>query len=178
MRSVKLLGAYGRDNHNDNGERLLSFSANHELALLNTFFSTAKNAISHTFNGRGKKRIDYILTRQRDRKFVRDVTVHPQPSFLPISDHNIVTAHVKLLGRFARNRPVREAKGPPPIDRRRLMTDPHLRQQVATAIGDHLRAFPPSGSSVDDVETAFTTAILQTAERVAPPRATRLPGRG
>ena len=45
-------------------------------------------------------------------------------------------------------------------------------------IGDHLRAFPLSGSSVDDVETAFTTAILQTAERVAPPRAPRLPGRG
>ena len=45
-------------------------------------------------------------------------------------------------------------------------------------IGDHLRAFPPSGSSVDDVETAFTTAILQTAERVAPPRAPKLPGRG
>ena len=39
-------------------------------------------------------------------------------------------------------------------------------------------AFPPSGSSVDDVETAFTTAILQTAERVAPPRAPRLPARG
>ena len=58
------------------------------------------------------------------------------------------------------------------------MTDPHLRQQVATAIGDHLRAFSPSGSSVDDVETSATTAILQTAERVAPPRATRLPGRG
>ena len=174
----KVLGAYGRDNLNDNGEQLLLFSANHELALLNTFFSTAKNAISHTFNGRGKKRIDYILTRQRDRKFVRDVTVRPQPSFLPISDHNIVTAHVKLLGRFARNRPVREARGPPSIDRRRLMTDPHLRQQVATAIGDHLRAFPPSGTSVDDVETAFTTAILQIAERVAPPRATRLSGRG
>ena len=26
-------------------------------------------------------------------------------------------------------------------------------------IGKHLRAFPPSGSSVDDVETSFTTAI-------------------
>ena len=73
----KVLGAYGPDNLNDNGERLLSFSANHELALLNTFFSTAKNAILHTFNGRGKKCIDYILTRQRDRKLVRDVTVHP-----------------------------------------------------------------------------------------------------
>ena len=177
-KECKVLGAYGRDNLNDNGERLLSFSANHELALLNTFFSTAKNAISHTFNERGKKHIDYILTRQRDRKLVRNVTVHPQPSFLPISDHNIVTARVKLLGRFVRNRPMRGAKGPPPIDRRRLTTDPHLRQKVATAIGDHLRAFPLSGSSVDDVETSFTTDILQTAERVASPRATRLPGRG
>ena len=45
-------------------------------------------------------------------------------------------------------------------------------------MGDYLRAFPLSGSSVDDVETAFTTAILQTTERVAPPRAPRLPGRG
>ena len=45
-------------------------------------------------------------------------------------------------------------------------------------IGDHLRAFPPSGSSVDHVETAFLTAILQAAERVAPPRAPRRPGRG
>ena len=109
---------------------------------------------------------------------MRDVTVHPQPSFLPISDHSIATAHVKLLGHSARNRPAREAKEPPPIDRRRLTNDPHLRQEVAIVIGDHLRAFPPSGSTVYYVETAFTTAMLQTAERVAPPRAPRLPGRG
>ena len=172
----KVLGAYSRDTLNDSGERLLSLSANHELALLNTFFSTAKVAISHTFNGRGRKWIDYILTWQRDRKLVRDVSVHPQPSFLPNSDHNIVTAHVKMLGRFACNRPAREAKGLPPIDRRRLTTDPHLHQEVATVIGDHLRACSPSGISFD-VETAFTTAILQTAERVAPPRAPRLPAR-
>ena len=140
----KVLGVYGRDNLNDYGERLLSFSSNHELALLNTFFSTAKTAVSHTFSGRGKKCIDYILTRQRDRKLARDVTVQPQPSFLPISDHSIVTAHVKLLGRFARNRPVREAKGPPPIDRRRLTTDSHLRQQVSS---DSDRRPPHSVSS-------------------------------
>ena len=85
---------------------------------------------------------------------------------------------MNLLGRFARNRPVREAKEPPSIDRRQLTTDPHLREKVATVIGDRLRAFPPSGSSVHDVESAFTTAILQTAERVASPRAPRLPGRG
>ena len=62
----RVLGAYGRDTLNDNGERLLSFATNHSLALVNTFFSTPKNRVSYTFNGRGKKRIDYILTMQRD----------------------------------------------------------------------------------------------------------------
>ena len=77
----KILGAYGRDTLNDNGELLLSFANNHDLALVNTFFSTPKG-VSHTFNGRGKKRIDYILTRQRDRKFVQMLrcTLSP-PSF-------------------------------------------------------------------------------------------------
>ena len=88
----KILGAYGRDTLNDNGELLLSFANNHGLAIVNTFFSTPKGGVSHTFNGRGKNRIDYILTRQRNRKLVRNVTVHPQPSFLPISDHNIVSS--------------------------------------------------------------------------------------
>ena len=32
------VGAYGRDTLNNNGELLLSFSNNHDLALANTFF--------------------------------------------------------------------------------------------------------------------------------------------
>ena len=174
----KILGAYGRDTLNDNGELLLSFANNHDLALVNTFFSIPKGGVSHTFNGRGKKRIDYILTRQRDRKFVRNVTVHPQPSFLPISDHNIVSAPVKLLGHFARNRRLRASAKKPPVDRRRLVTDPQLRQEVATAVGRHLRANPPGDSSVDDVEAAFAAAIMRTAELVIPPQERRIPGRG
>ena len=121
----KTLGAYGRDTLNDNGELLLSFANNHDLAVVNTSFSTPKGGVSHTFNGRGKKGIDYILTRQRDRKLVRNVTAHPQPSFLPISDHNIVSAPVKLLGHFARNRRLR-VSAKPPVDVRRLVTDPQL----------------------------------------------------
>ena len=173
----KIPGAYGRDTFNDNGELLLSFANNHDLALVNTFLSTPKGGVSHTFNGRGKKRIDYILTRQRDRKLVRNVTVHPQPSFLPISDHNIVSAPVKFFGHFARNRRLR-ASAKPPVDRRRLVTDPQLRQEVAKAVGRHLRANPPGDSSVDDVEAAFAAAIMRTAELVIPPQERRRPGRG
>ena len=154
----KSLGAYGRDTLNDNGELLLTFTNNHDLAIVNTSFSTPKGSVSHTFNGRGKKRIDYILKRQRDRKVVRNVTVHPQPSFPPISDHNIVSAPVKLLGHFARNRRLR-VSAKPPVNRRRLVTDPQLRQEVATGVGRHLRANPPGDSNVDDVEAAFAAAI-------------------
>ena len=50
----KNLDAYGRDTLNDNGELLLSFANNHDLAIVNTFFSTPKSGVSHTFNGRGK----------------------------------------------------------------------------------------------------------------------------
>ena len=115
----KILGAYGRDTLNDNEELLLSFANNHDLARVNTFFSTPRSGVSDTFNRRGKKRIDYILMRQRDRKLVRNVTVHHQPSFLPISYHNIVSASVKVLRDFARNRRLR-APAKPPVDRRCL----------------------------------------------------------
>ena len=52
---IKIVGAYGRDTLNDNGELLLSFANNHDLALVNTLFSTPKGGVSHTFNRRRKK---------------------------------------------------------------------------------------------------------------------------
>ena len=173
----KIIGAYGRDTLNDNGGLLLSFANNHYLAIVNTLLRAPKGGVSHTFNGRGKKRIDYILTRQRDRKLVQNVTVHHQSSFLPISDHNIVSAPVKLLGQFARNRRLR-VSAKPPVNCRRLVTDPQLRQEVATAVGRCLRANSPGDSNVDDVKAAFATAIMQTAELVIPPQERRRPGQG
>ena len=37
----KIIGDYGRDTLNDNGELLLSFAKNHDLATVNKFFSPA-----------------------------------------------------------------------------------------------------------------------------------------
>ena len=88
-----------------------------------------------------------------------------------------MSAPVKLLGHFARNRRLR-ASAKPPVDRRRLVTDPQLRQEVATAVGRHLRANPPGDSSVDDVEAAFAAAIMRTAELIIPAEERRSPGRG
>ena len=103
--------------------------------------------------------------------------MHPQPSLLSISDHNVVSAPVMLIGHFASNRLLRTS-AKPPVDRRRMVTDPQLRQEVATAIGRHLRANPPAESNVDDVEAAFAAAIMRTAEMMIPPQARRRPGQG
>ena len=88
-----------------------------------------------------------------------------------------MSAPVKLLGHFARNRRLR-VSAKPPVDRRRLVTDPQLRQEVATAVGRHLRANLPRDTNVDDVEAAFAAAIMRTAELVIPPQERRRPGRG
>ena len=90
----KIICAYSHNTFNNNGELLLLLSSanNQGLALVDTFISTPKGGVSPIFNGGGKKRVDYILTRQRDRELARNVTVHPQHSFFPISDHNIVSA--------------------------------------------------------------------------------------
>ena len=110
-----ILGTYGRDELNDNGKLLLSFTTDNKLAIMNTFFSTRKGGVSHTYNGvtgsrtSDFKRIDYVLTRQAHRRRVRNVVVHPQPA-LPAkadSDHNMVIATVDLGGRIAHNRAIR-----------------------------------------------------------------------
>ena len=58
------------------------------------------------------------------------------------------------------------------------MTDPQLRQEVATVVGRHLKANPPGDSSVDDVEAAFASAIMRTADLVIPLQERRRPGQG
>ena len=45
----KVLGAYGRDELNDNRERLLFHAADSKLALLNTFFAKLNRGELYTF---------------------------------------------------------------------------------------------------------------------------------
>ena len=88
-----------------------------------------------------------------------------------------MSAPVKLLGHFDRNRQLR-VSAKPPVDRRRLLTDPQLRHEMATAVGRHLRANPPGDSNMDDVEVAFAAAIMRTAELMILPQKRRKPRRG
>ena len=101
-----------------------------------------------------------------------NISVQYNGGFFP--DMILLSAPVKLLGHFARNRRLR-VLAKPPVDRRRLVTDPQLRQEVATAVGRHLRANPPGDSNMNDVEAAFDAVIMRTVV-VIPPQEQRKPG--
>ena len=79
----KAQGAYGSDVLNEHGKLLLRFAEDNKLALLNTLFCTPKSGVSYTFQcanrGKGQARLDYILTKQTDRRLVRCVNVRPPP---------------------------------------------------------------------------------------------------
>ena len=115
-----VFGVYGRDELDDNAKRLLNFATDNKLDVTNTFFSTHKGGISHTYNGAigdragDFKRIDCILARQAHRTRVHNVEVHPQPNRLikADSDHNMVFATVDLGRRFAHNRRVQQTLHP------------------------------------------------------------------
>ena len=111
--NVRVLGPYGRDTLNDNGSRLLACAAEYKLSIVNTFFSPPKrggNSDAFTYEGPKEShrwRLDYILVRQHDRRLVRNITVHPKMK----SDHRLVSASIRLLGRNAPNRRRRPEEG-------------------------------------------------------------------
>ncbi|CAB1115349.1 unnamed protein product [Ectocarpus sp. CCAP 1310/34] len=89
---AKIMGGYGRDIMNNNGERLLGLASDNQLSLTKTYFRTPKGRVQHTFQssntGKEKYRLDLILMRQTDRRFVRNVSVKRVD--FEDSDHNLV----------------------------------------------------------------------------------------
>ena len=169
----KVLSVCGRNKLNENDKLLLGFAEDNKLALLNTFFCTPKSGVSYTFQSanrsKGQARLDYILTKQADRRLFRCVNVRRPPLEAPESDHNLVYAKVRIPRRSAPNRRKRDStkKTPKLVDLRRLMTDPNLRWQVASAMVD---ALPPvsDGTCIGDIATDTADVMLSTAAELVP----------
>ena len=77
--TARCCGAYGRDVLNENAKLLLGSGEDNKLALLNIFFCTPKSGVSYTFQSanrsKGQARLDYILTKQADRRLIHCVYV-------------------------------------------------------------------------------------------------------
>ena len=169
-----MLGTYGRDVFNDNGKLLLGFAEDNKLALLNTFFCTSKSGVSsYTFqstnHSKGQARLDYILTKKADRRFVCCVNVRRPPLEAPESDHNLVYAKVRIPRRSVPNRRKKGStkKTLKLAGFRRLMADPNLRCQFANVM---IAAVPPvpDGTCISDIATDMADVMFSTAAELAP----------
>ena len=176
LQDEEILGTYGRDELNDNGKRLLSFATDNKLAIMNTFFSTRKGGVSHTYNGvtgsrtSDFKRIDYVLTRQANRRRVRNVVVHPQPA-LPAkadSNHNMVIATVDLGGRIAHNRAIRAKPKQRQFSRQELQVEMsrwHVVERFLHNLGEQTGQ---PNTTAPEAARGFAEAILEAAQTVLP----------
>ena len=178
-----VLGAYGRDELDDNAKHLLNFAKDNKLDVTNTFFSTHKGGISHTYNGAigdragDFKRIDCILARQAHRPRVHNVEVHAQPNRLikADSDHNMVFATVDLGGQFTHNRRVQQTPQPRSFDRSQLKTR-FLRERGIRKFVDNIDEIADQRASVAEEAREITEAILGAAHAVLQ-KARRIPRR-
>ena len=149
------------------------FAEDNKLALLSTFFCTRKSGVSFTFQSanrsKGQARLDYILTKQVDRRIIRCVNVRRPPLEAPESDNNLVYAKVRLSRKSAPKRRKRDSTKEIPklADLRRLITDPNLRCQVANAMVDALPPFP-DGTFIGDIATDMADVMLSTAVELVP----------
>ena len=169
-----MLGAYDRDKVNENGKLLLGFAEDNKVALLRTFVCIPKSGMSCTFQSanrsQGQARLDYILTKQADRRLTDCVNVRRPPLEAPEPYHDLVYAKARIPRRSTPNRRKRDSTKETPklADLRRLMADPNLRCQDANAMVDALPPIP-DGTCINNTATGMVDVMLSTAAEPVPP---------
>lgn len=167
---------------NDNGERLLliAFAVNHELAVVNAFFSTPKKRILYHMPSTSEVRnTSTTFARGSETENLCETSrwAPTVPSFLQNSGHNAVAALAREITRlFRTNRSVRRVSKPS-IDRRRLTSeasetsDPYLRKEVETlstllSYGGYLIASEVGLISTPATPIGFGVAVTVTLDHI------------
>ena len=87
-------GGFGFGERNDEGGRLLDFAVAHDLVIGNTLFEKRDSHLITYASGDNQTQIDYILTRRRLRKSIRDVKVIPGEECL--SQHRLLVCILRV----------------------------------------------------------------------------------
>ena len=96
-------GGLGYGTRNEEGVRILEVADALGLTICNTWFSKAERKLITYLAGEARSTIDYIMVRQRDRRFVRDAKVICVEECVP--NHQLVVADITVI-RLMKNRTV------------------------------------------------------------------------
>ena len=151
----RVFKAYGRDELNSNGKRLLAHVSDHKLALTNTFLSARKGGISQTLNGinrrNDQRQIDYTSQHAKHIDLAcmslrLTASLWPQPRRIQtIPSYSPWSAS---SGHFAPNRYVRAKNIFRPFDRQKLRSHGDYRQRAVARIISKLPFLPSQSNSI------------------------------
>lgn len=139
-----------------------SFTEGNKLALLNTFFCTPRGGMSYAFprahRYNSQAHLDYIQTKQADRRLVRRVNIRSPPLGSLTSDTKLVFATVRIPGRSGPRRKRRESTMTTlrTADIQQLMADPEVQREMMSASS---AALPPVPNRTCINETAADMAF-------------------
>ena len=151
-------GGNGFGERNTEGERILEFSAAHNLVVANSFFKKRLSHIITYSSGNCESQIDYFLVKKRDWKLIRDVKVIPGEECAP--QHKLLVSDMSIAI--------------PPIIRRKFVprcriwklrnadNKADFEQHFLSKIGDQLI----QEGSVNSVWSNLKSCLLHTADAV------------
>ena len=87
-------GGQAFGSRNIEGDRILEFATACDLVVTNSFFKKRESHLITYTSGNGKTQIDYIITRRRDLKLVKDVKAIPNEEC--VSQHKLLVADTSL----------------------------------------------------------------------------------
>lgn len=151
------LFTYNRDT-NRNGEKLVDFSVEFHLTIVNTTFMKPANKLWTLQLPTGKRsQVDYILIRNKWRNSARNSQAYPSFSTVG-SDHRVVSCTICLSLRAPKKPALDPMKQ---IDWKLVSATP----AIATAFTLDVRnRFDVLSTPEDDIETAYNNMIISTQE--------------
>ncbi|XP_076953843.1 uncharacterized protein LOC143628048 [Bidens hawaiensis] len=145
-------GGFGFGDRNESGTDLLDFAVAHDLSILNSFFKKRESHLI-TFSSEGRNtQVDYIMTRQGDRRWWRDCKVIPGETI--VAQHQLLVADINFRNKLIE----RERKGTPRIrwgnlkdDKLSLFKDKLISMNLARAEDDSCQMWEAMAKKITQV---------------------------
>lgn len=152
-----ILGPYGMDERNNNGQRLINLCGITGLTIANTWYHKTQSQATY-WDKRTKvgRKIDYILTRQSDRKNIKDCNTHAMKE---LSDHAMPMITVST--RFYRKKVQAKKSNHTPKINRRALKEAGKSHELETLIHTKFEEARQHHGNVDISD--FNTIIYESA---------------
>ncbi|CAH1286801.1 unnamed protein product [Chrysodeixis includens] len=149
-------GSFGYGNQNQDGKRILEFSASCDLAIINTFFKKKDTHLITYESGRNSTQIDYSLTRRKHLGRYKDSKVIPGEA--------LTSQHKLLLSVYKLPKPLKICRYVTPKLKWQKLYDP-CGESLVKELAEKIRSLDVTCSTANKTWNEFERFCRKSAER-------------